>query len=67
MAEYHDVDKVIDAQLARTDLTPEDVLRLTVARRLNRCSENDFTAILSGQGKEAPQPRRGFLADLLGI
>lgn len=64
MADHSSVEKVIDEQLKRPDLTSEDVLRLTIARRLNQCSDSTFRQILAGQ-VDAPKPSRGFLAELL--
>lgn len=66
MSDHATVSKVIDAQLQRADLTSEDVLRLTLARRLNNCSDHDLRVILSGQ-PETPKKRRGLLADMFDL
>lgn len=52
MADYKDIDALIDKALTRDDLTGEDILNLTIARRLNKCSDNTLAEALGG----APKP-----------
>lgn len=51
MSRYQQVQAVIERQLAREDLTADDVLRLTIASRLNGCSENTLAEALGGADK----------------
>lgn len=48
MSTYEDIAALIDKQLEREDLTAEDILRLTIAHRLNRCSDHIFSKALGG-------------------
>ena len=42
------IEDAIANQLERNDLTPDDVLTLTIARRLNACSDAVFAQALLG-------------------
>jgi hypothetical protein len=44
------ISEAIDRNLRRTDLTPDDILRLVVAARLNTCSDNTFAGAVGGSG-----------------
>jgi hypothetical protein len=48
MTTHAEVAAVIDQQLSRPDLSAEDVLHLTLAKRLNDCSENTLAKALGG-------------------
>lgn len=47
---HSDIEELIAAQLQRQDLSATDVLQLTLARRLNQCSDNTLGKILGGVG-----------------
>lgn len=50
---HEKIETTIVEQLARPDLTPDDVLTLTIARRLNTCSDHVFAQALLGAGAQS--------------
>ncbi len=48
MFDYEENDELIERVAARDDLTGEDVLNLTIARRLNRVSDSIFAQAMGG-------------------
>lgn len=54
-----DINNLIAGQLQRPDLSAEDVLLLTIARRLNGASENTFAAAMGSADSVALGVRRG--------
>ena len=53
LRQHKKVTALIDEQLARPNLTAEDILHLTVARRLNNLSDHGFAQALGGATEPA--------------
>ena len=47
MVDWTVKDKVIAQALQRSDLTPDEILTLVIADRINRCSDNSLAALLT--------------------
>lgn len=54
MSSYEDVERLIDEALKRPGLTPDEILALTIARRLNRGSDSMVAQALGGAGEGKP-------------
>lgn len=55
----HDkVTKIITEQLKRNDLSADDILKLTIANRLNSLSDNNFIAAM---GSNKDEKKEGLL------
>lgn len=54
--DYQTIAEVIEEQFERDDLTADDILRLVLAYRLNKCSDSSLKGILGG----APEPPLNF-------
>lgn len=50
---HDDMDALIAKHASRDDLTPADVLQLTLARRLNNCSDATLAKALGGADEPA--------------
>ena len=48
MVDHRDIDNLINKAMSRDDLTGEDILNLTLARRLNTVSDNTLAHIMGG-------------------
>lgn len=65
MASHGDVDAKIVETLRRSDLSGEDILALTIARRLNGLSDSLFAQAVGGAGVVGSQSRGSVLERLL--
>ena len=54
MADHKSLNAVIDKALADGGLTPDEILTLTIAHRLNTCSDNTF-ALAMGEASANPK------------